>query len=99
MRHLKCRSSGTILESIEFSAPDYKGDEVNWVKYAYREDAVIVVDPGVEITNDSYTKILEDGQVQTIFYSIQRFHQIGSGWYELNYDTVRKEVWDRENER
>ena len=61
-----------IIESEDFVAADYKGDSHNWVRYAYVAD-LVDIPPGVEITNDSYTKILEDGQVQTIFLVYKGF--------------------------
>jgi len=85
-----------ILDNVEYTAPDYKGDDCVFVKYVYRKEDPVVVDVGTEVTEESYTTILPNGQSQTIFFSMPKFHKIDDDWYELHYDTVTKDEWDAE---
>jgi hypothetical protein len=94
--HLKAATDKIVL-SNQFTAPDYKGDDVEWVTYAYPGEAIAMT-PGVEVTDDSYTKPLEDGSMESRFFPGKRFHKIEDVWYELLIDTVRKTVWDAEHE-
>ncbi len=90
---LKCNKE-RIIDTKQFTAPDYKGDESEWVRYAFRKEDPIPIPAGVTVTDSAYTKILEDGKTQTIFYGTSRFYKIEDDWYELEYDTVTKEEWD-----
>ncbi|GAG03577.1 unnamed protein product, partial [marine sediment metagenome] len=77
-------------------APDYKGDEIDWVTYVYRKESPIPVPAGVTVTDNSYTKTLPDGKKQSIIHGVPKFHKIEDDWYELEYGVVSKEEWDKE---
>ena len=89
---------GQILDSHTYTAPDYKNDDIEWVRYAYPGELVDLL-PGIEVTDNSYSWIDEGGQVKSIFYlgGLPRFYNLNGAWYELRYDTVRKTVWDAEH--
>lgn len=85
---------GRVLDTREFTAPDYKGDDIQWMTYVYRKEEPISIPVGVTVTDISYTKTLSDGTFRTTFHGIPKFHQIGDDWYELVYETVEKTDWD-----
>ena len=91
----KCNKA-RILDSKEFKAPDYKGDDAEWVTYVFRKEAPVPVPAGVTVTPESYTKILPDGKHQSVIHGVPKFHKIENDWYELEYGTVEKAEWDKE---
>ncbi len=91
---LKCDTE-RILDSDQYTAPNLIGEDTEYVKYVYRAETPVEMLVGVEVTETTYTKILENGQKVTIFHSLQRFHQIDDDWYALEYDTVTKKEWDK----
>lgn len=82
-----------IIESEEFEAPDFKGDNITWVKFIYYHEDPISVPVGVTVTEESYSKTLPDGRQQTIFYQAKKFHQIGDDWHEVEWATITKDEY------
>ena len=83
-----------VVPSRHYKAPDYKGDEIDWVEYIYRKDNPIPLPSGVRVTEISYEYVSKrlNGEAHPGFHSFRFITQDGrTRWVELKSVPI---IWD-----
>ena len=91
---LKEHKDKIVGEAKRFTVLDYKGDEIEVVKYGIKFGNPLVIPKRDEINEYSYTKDLGGGKKQSFFG--RTFHKECNDWYQVEIKGVELAEWEQE---